>query len=211
MTVDIFNPIISGAQVEGAVIHTLDTWLPTYLRELELQYGRPLNQIKPPRSYTTRNRFTSFPEEQMPICVVVSPGLRGRPLMTGDGNFRAPFRIGAGVIVSATDQPTTNDLAKLYGAAIRSIMIQQGGMMGLASQTTWEDESYDDVPIPDADRTIMSVQVVATVEVEAVVNRWAGPTDPFAPDPEGQPGSEWPTANTVIIEIIKKPLIDEGG
>lgn len=182
------------------MIATLDKWYPTYLKEMELQLGQPMGMIPEPRSYSTRNNYESFPEDQLPMCIVVSPGLSGRPLREGDGMYRAPWRVGVGVVVSANDYQTTRELGLLYAAATRAIIVQHASLGGFAAHTSWDDESYDDEPIPEADRSVMSVYNLFTVEVEDVVTAYAGPD---APD-DYPPGGQWPIAEVVIIDINER-------
>jgi hypothetical protein len=202
---DIFGRIIVGSQVEGAVIMTLDKWFPTYLQEMEIQLSRNRGQIKEPRSYTTRNMYESFPEDQLPMCVVVSPGLSRPPTSEGDGWIRAVWRIGVGIVVSASEYRITRELGLIYASAVRGILAQQGGLGGLAAETVLVDESYDDEPIIDADRTIMSTYNLYDVQVDQIVNRFMGPQEPV--DPDEQPGSQWPTAEHVIIMIARRNML----
>jgi hypothetical protein len=198
----IFGPIFVGHDLEMAALETLRAWFPTYLREVELQQGLPMGEIPSPRTYTTRNEFTSFPEDQMPICVVVSPGLAGEPHKEGNGTISGWFSLGVGVLASAATEEDTNYLSKMYGAAIRAIMVQQGDLGGMCSGIDMLDESYDDVPDIDQTRSIRAAQWVGLAYIDHIVDRTAGPIGD--PDPETQPGSEWPEITTGSISVKKK-------
>jgi hypothetical protein len=195
---DLFGPIFVPSFLEQAVIDTLKLWLPTYLAEVELQLEREQGLIEPPRSYTTRRRFEKFPEDQIPTCVVVSPGLANEPHKEGDGSHRAEWALGVGVIVSAPDQESTNLVAKIYGAAIRACLLQKSSLGGVASGITWYDESYDDLPSDDTARTLGAAALYFRVEVEDIVNSRVGPNVPTPP------GTQWGVAETVTVTIEKE-------
>src|SRR5213595_2918227 len=113
---DIFGTIISGSQIEDAVIAQLELWLPVYITEMEVQLGMVCGNVPAPRSYQPAKDLELFEENQLPACIVMSPGISGKPRMEGDGNYSAAFRVVIGVLTSARDQDSTRTVAKLYGA-----------------------------------------------------------------------------------------------
>lgn len=193
----IFQPIISGDQVEQWVLDHLENWMETYLREVELQRELDEGTLARPRSYVTFSTFMNFLENQTPAVVVVAPGLGARPTKYGGGAFIATFQVAIAVVCSARDQQSVNKLAKLYGAAVRAIMVQQPSMgQSEVRGVDWLDESYDEIDSRDG-RTLGAARVVFNVEVANVVNALGGPNAPA--DPVTQPGSEWPEAETTGI------------
>ena len=73
----------------------------------------------------------------------------------------------------------------------------------------WRDESYDDIPDQDINRTLVAGIVYAEIEFEGVVSWPGGPRYPVAPDPVNQPGSQWPTVgdeNKIDIVLQKEAL-----
>jgi hypothetical protein len=206
--VDVFGPIFVAAFLEQAVIDTLKIWLPLYIKEIELQLGRTPGELPPPKSYTTRRRFDKFPEDQLPTIIVVSPGLDDDPNEEGDGNYRAPWRMHVGAVVSTSDPAATNLVAKIMGAAIRGAMVQHKSLGGVASGLTWYDESYDDLPDDDVSRSLGATSLSFRIEVDDVVNWQRGPDGSYLPDPTATtpPGGIWPTADTVTVELEKEAL-----
>lgn len=201
MSDSIFDPISVGTDITTAVIDTLRKWMPTYLQEIELQLGRQRGLIPPPRFYTTRNRFINYPEEQLPLCVVVSPGLTEAPTKTGDGCYSGWYGLGVGFVAQARDDVTADFLAKVYAAAARAILLQNQDMGGGVAGTEWIDEIYDDEITGDENRTLKASYVLFRVYVENIVNALAGPISPNA-DPDTQPGSDWGTVETVETEVV---------
>jgi hypothetical protein len=202
---DIFGPIVDGASIEESILRHLHDWMPVYLREMELQLGYPADQHLPAiRSFTTFSRIDRFDEQQLPGLLVFSPGLARKPTMEGDGTFTAIWNIGVAAFVSARDQNSTNQLAKVYAAAVRGIILQKPDCGGVAFHTEWMDESYDDIFIPEDERTISTGVGFFEVAVDSVLDKRGGPrTYPFIedPDPETQPGSQWPEAQDVIVDV----------
>lgn len=197
---DVFKNLFVAHDLELKTLETLKIWMPTYLQEIERQSGLTRGLIPRPRTYTTRNEFTTFPEDQMPICVVISPGIVDRPEAEGNGTYSGWFSLGVGLLCSAKTEEDTNHLSKIYAAAIRGIMLQQSDLGGIASAIEWMDESYDDIPIENQERTIRASQWVGMVLIDDIVTRFTGPLEP---DPENAPGSLWPNITSGSI-ILKK-------
>lgn len=200
ISTDVFGEITTGTEIKNAVIETLQTWLPTYLQEVEHQLDRPRGDIVAPKVYKKTNTFDTIDVVNIPVCLVVCPGLAGRPAHEGDGYYRAPFTLGIACIVSARDEESTKEVADIYGAAVRACMLQKRlSVTGLDSDVDWIEESYDDIPEQDS-RTLGAAQVIFTVTVYDVVSRIGGPLAPA--DPVKQPGSEWPFVGDVVIDSV---------
>ena len=213
---DIFGATVVADDLEVAIINTLETWFPVYIREIEVQSPAapnprniPADSLPLPNSYLTADKIDREASDQLPSIVVVSPGLSGRnaPRQEGDGTFRAPFSVAVGVFVSAPNRPQTKRLVRLYTAIVRMIMLQKQSYGGFADGTTWLDESYDDNFNFVDQKTIGAGSVIFEVWVAGVVDRYGGPAaygQPTpAPNPNTQPGSDWPevTRATATISI----------
>jgi hypothetical protein len=207
---DIFYYIITGSQVEQAVTDLLKKWLRVYLIEVTLQLGRPRDSTPIPRSYITVNEFERYDEDQMPTIMVMSTGTADQPTADGEGFYYAYFNIGISGIVSARDRACTNDIGKIYAAAIRALILQKPDLEGFANDAVWLGETYDDIASGDEDRNLSACLVSFNIAVANVVNRLGGPrTYPYEPpDPDTQPGSQWPEFQTVDVEVIKEDIID---
>lgn len=195
----VFGTITVGTEVETAVMAQLAAWMPTVIQEIELQYNRERGKIPPPKMYTTRNEFTSFPTDILPLCVVVSPGLADPPTKDGEGVFEAWWTLGVGFAAEARDADAAGFLAKVYGAAGRKILLTHQSLGGVTQKVVWVDESYDDLVVED-DRTVRATYLIFRVLKGDIVTEYAGPAAPA--NPATQPGSTWPTANIVKIDGI---------
>jgi hypothetical protein len=122
---------------------------------------------------------------------------------------RAIWTIGVGAFVSADTRENTKKLVRIYCAATRAILLQHRGLGGVApdynaANVEWLDESFDD-DFQFVDRQTISLGITSfEVEVAAVVNRQVGPVTP--PDPDVLPGSQWPTADEVFVDIEKEAI-----
>jgi hypothetical protein len=69
-----YGPIITAWTVEQAVRDTLQTWIDTFLGEIERQSsGRwDLRQIRRPRSWFIQSAFHDIPEKLLPAIHVES-------------------------------------------------------------------------------------------------------------------------------------------
>lgn len=182
-----FGDFFSASQLEEAVITTLELWMNTYLREAERQFGLAANSIKNPVKYSNRRQFTAIKGEALPRVVVISPGLMGAPQKNGQ-SYSAVWRVGVGVACAAQDEVTANMLAKTYGLAARSIVLQKRGL-GTDGENppyirgiSWLDESYDDLPIDHQTLLYKSAAVWFGIEVDGVVTNITGPDVPDQPD-----------------------------
>lgn len=196
----VFGPIVTGSAVEDAVEAHLKLWLPTYLAELERQTGRAVGSVPAPRSYLVTTRLEKRPEDQIPACIIISPGLSGPPERAGDGTITAWWRIEVAIAASAKDRETSNELAKLYGAAIRTLLLQQPSLGGVANAISLVGESYDEVPTNLLDVGSYAL-VHADVQVAAITDTNGGPSHPdTAP-------ADWPLVDSSHIIVRKESIV----
>lgn len=205
----IFGQIFTPHILEERIKTLLGEWMPTYLQEVELQSLGPSERgkLEIPKSIVSRNEFSKFPEDQLPMLVVINAGVADDPIRDGESIYGAWWAIGIGIIVSAKDEESTARACGIYSAAVRGVMIQKGGTVSQGVE--WADETYDDVPTDDdQSRTLRAARLIFRVYIDDVVQSWGGPAEPAEPDPDVQPGSEWPTADTV--EVVTRLVPPDG-
>lgn len=200
----VFGSLITGSDVEAWVTDTLQTWMATYLGEMERRTGRPGGSLQPPRSYVTVNELVRWPEEQIPAVIIVSPGLADEPARHGDGGYTAGWVVDIGVIVSASSRQATSELAKVYAVAVRAALLQHRSLGGRASGVSWVDESYDDLPAEQG-RTLAAGLGRFHVRAKDVVNSDAGTANPVPPPDPVIPPGDWPTVREDGVTITTKP------
>lgn len=198
----IFEPIFVPSKLEDDARDHISAWIETYLREVTRQTLGPaaVGKIPTPASISSRNDFVKFPEDNLPAIVIINAGVVDEPVPDGEGIYGAWWAMGVGVLASASTEDATRLVTQIYGAALRALLVQKPNMNNGGYQVEWVDETYDDMPIEDQTRTLRSVRLVFRVWVDEVVTRWSGPAAPDPPDPVTMPGSQWPTADEVVVE-----------
>lgn len=224
---NIYGQIISGGVVERAVCDFLGAqeialiaagspsgngyWIDTYLNEIERIEGYTPGSIQRPRGIVTASEFDKWPEDALPVLLVISPGLTQPPERRGDSSYEARWAVGVAAVVSDINVLQTRRLAMAYGAAVRAAMLQHAKLGGFASYLDWLDETYGDIPFADS-RSIEAVRIVFEVGVENVVRRAAGPDVP-APIPVGNaPQSDpgpWPSVVPPVTTTVLPKRITE--
>jgi hypothetical protein len=174
----VFGDILIASQIEEAAINQLQIWIPTYLREIERQLEIAIGSTPTPEHFSNRNSLDMLAGEKFPKVIVISPGLDGAPLADGSGVYSARWQLGVGSIIAANSEPLANMQSKIYGAACRKIMIDKPSLGGLARAITWEDEQYEDLPVPNQNMLLKSAVVYFSVDCQNVSTRWSGPDHP---------------------------------
>lgn len=197
---NIFGNIVTGDEVENAVIDTLKVWIKTYMHEMERRQGLDLDTYPGIKSYSTHSTFETIPgDDFLPMIVVVSPGLTEPPLKEGgEGNVRATWSVGVVVVVSSNSEALVRKLCMTYAAAIRICLVQKRDLGGISNGVVWMDEGYDEIPTQDA-RSIMAARLYFNVEADGVATVFTGP---IKPDDSGN----WPIAANPDVQLVKEEV-----
>lgn len=199
---EIFGQIITGDDVRNAVKATVQKWIPTYLAVIARKTGRTGGDLKAYRSYPTLFDIHKYAEDIMPACVLVAPGLLTTPKRE-KGGYRATWGVGLGCVVSGKDRDNTYQLATLYTAATRSLIMQHSSLGDFADGVNWISERYDNLDSSDA-RTIAAGVIQLGVDVTSVLDPTAGPTHPIVDAVDlPTPVDAWPTAQQVFIDVTQ--------
>lgn len=200
VTSNIFKRMLSPAQLERAALDILQEWMPDYLAEFERQQGWDAGTLPIPTNYDNRNSFDAQAGEPIPKVIAISPGLRGRPLMSGNGSYRAIWELGIGVAMAHKDEPTANDLTKAYGTVVRKILTDKqslGNFPGVI-EITWDGETYEDLPIESQIMLYKAAGIYFLVDVENVTTARSGPAN--------HNDTTYGIAETVDVTLIKVPV-----
>lgn len=187
MSAELFGRIVSDDQVEDAVMATLKKWVGTELAVIEDQRGLQRGYHQRPVEWQVRNDFDKWPEEALPMVIVLSTGLADEPLKEGGGRYRVPWAIGVACVVSSTDQASSRRFAYRMGAAIRAALVHNQSLDkaldGTIRGVTWLDGRNNELPQPEpGGRTIWATRQVFQVDVGDVLTANAGPSQPWPPD-----------------------------
>ena len=195
----IFGDLFGGHQIDAALIDVLDTWMPTYLKEVARQSGIP-QTLEPPRSIVAVAEFDGWPEEQLPSIVIVNAGTEGTPQNHG-GIFEASWPIEICISVQADTQPVTRRNSQLYIAAARGCLMQRRSLGHGMKGVDWGGESYTLIEV-EKRRSLAGAKASFVVQRENVLTVGAGPTDP---DLDPQAG-DWPTVKEAEATVKPKPV-----
>jgi hypothetical protein len=189
---EVFGPMPSAFDVPRAAQQTIRTWLPTYLRQRERLSGRPYGSLAAPRGWRVFTEdLDSDPGDQLPLCVIVAPGIADALVQGSHGNLQGRLELGISLVVSShggADQTGTIMLAGEYGAALRLLFSEKGSLGGVADGTSIIGERYDALA-SESQRTLVAASLVISVRMSGLATRFGGPTTPFPdPAPQDDPG-----------------------
>jgi hypothetical protein len=196
---EVFGRIVHKAQVERAALATLSTWNSTYLTEMEIQDDRA-NPLERPRFMVVQS-IAKFAEDAPPLIMVVSNGLAGRPQREGQGIYRATWKLATVALASAKDEASSNELAGLYLAAVKALLVQKPSLDGFAESVVWVDEDYDRVPIGEKRRMIAAAYAEFEIEIRDVLTADAGPLEPDGDHPQ-----DWGVVRSTELDLQREPV-----
>jgi hypothetical protein len=198
---EVFGPLRHEGIIEDAAEQTLRLWLPTYLEQARQQAEH--GKIAPIKSWGVASEFARFPEQQLPALIIESSGTTSTPEKTGDGNYRATYALSVAVELIAANGAEARRIAEIYGAAILGTMLQRRSLgLKWLSVTDWLGVQKGAIGVQER-RTRIALEQVFAVQLDYVVNAFAGPGTDEVPDPVP---TEWPAVDSAVIEVERQPL-----
>lgn len=175
-----FGDIFVASQIVVDAQTTLKKWFSSYLREIERRLELEPNSVQDPITYNSRNTTELLPGEQLPKCVVISPGLFNRPAADGAGKYRAVWRLAVGIAFSDEDEETARLKVDCYAAAARAIILNKLRKETNLNTITieWMDESYEDLNVPGGIKQLKAAVVHFIVDIGNVASKRGGPDEP---------------------------------
>lgn len=176
---ELFGPLVGHHTVEQAIIEFLKEWETTYLAPAEAEAGYDPETLGPIKDWATVNTWVDakWPEQQLPCCLVISPGYAKPPMFEGDGSMRAWFQVGIGVVSKGRDKLAARKAASTRAMGFLACIAQHPSLGGLAEGVELQNMRTDDIPNTQS-RTLAGGQLVLSVEVRDVLNRRSGPNAP---------------------------------
>lgn len=194
---NIYGDIFLPASLIEASENLLKKWFPLYLAELERRLTLSPGTLKIPENYSQRGTLVSIPGEDLPKCLVLTPGIMGTPVKNGYGAFRATWRLGVGILVAAKSEEEAFQRASYYGSAIMAIFMHHTSILGIASDTNLLDFALGEIPAASEHWNFRGAAIEFGVEIDNIVIKNVGPKDPDIA--RG-------TAEKVIITSGKNPI-----
>jgi hypothetical protein len=201
---NILGPLVTMSNVRAACEQLARDYIAPYLGDAARAEGKAPDWIAPPASYRVAREVMKWPESQTPALIVAVPGTSGAPRQRGSHDLAATWAVTFGAIVAGTDDEDTDAQASIYEAAMRAMVLKQGGNLPPldVERVTWTGSAQDPVPQHDQ-RYILAASVNFDIEIAGVANSRQGFLEPPEP-PLGDLGP-YPTADTVDVTLAKTP------
>jgi hypothetical protein len=213
---NVFGRAVSGAHVEAAIVDYLTkpdpdtggTWISTGLGEAERLHDLAPGSVQRPLGIVTASQFEKWPEDQLPVVVVIAPGLARPPVRKGRGALTMTWAVGVAGIVTDVDDVASRLMGQVYALAISIAVNGHKSLNGFASKTEQLDERYDDLDFDDG-RTLGAGRCVFEITVEDARTTAGGPLKPL-PEPDvGTDPGPWPPVTDVSIDVTPKPITED--
>lgn len=209
----VVGPIVTGVTIRNAAESTLRAFMPDYLAAVSELASRARGDLPMFRSWTIADDVDNWSVDQLPACIVMSPGIDGEPVKES-GTYTAWWSLAVAVVVSAKDKKATRELVELYTAAVRACLLQHPSLpafdpedqkmkTGPCAGIEWVDESYDDAD-ESGSRTLGAGRIIVSVKVEDVLNVYAGLSNPTH-NPES-PLPDPVTITEAHVDVRKVPI-----
>lgn len=203
-----FGPLVVETDVDVAVIETLKVWLPTYLRQVELERDLTAGFLKRPKPSSFANTLEDdeFKDHPFPAIIVTTAQTAGRPTKDGNGNHYAAWNVVVSSITRGRTPPETRALAALYSGCVRRLLVQQEALGGLAGAIDWVASNV----APVADVTGSGRYLAAginqfSVYIDEVVQSGVGPLEPEpddSPYPPSDPDDPEPYNPLALVTLV---------
>lgn len=188
-----FPVVKAGRHVERAVIECCLRWGETWIAAIERQEGlRPRSLPVPAAGQftTTSEDFVNWPEDQLPVVLVISPGLAGTVRTEADRSLTAPVGIALGILTSTSfGDAQTREVAHWYAMAYSEVLLRHELEIEV-DEIRYIDERYGDI-VREDQRALGAARVIFSIEVRNWRSSEGGPlyferppADPYAPPGE---------------------------
>lgn len=176
--------------VETLVLERLDMYMAEIQRQLGLSDDY-FPHIAKGNIVSVSDIDDAKPGGHFPEITIVSPGTVGDPERFGNGLYRAKWGFGLVVRHEAPTQTHARQNSESYVAALRSLILQNKSLIGIAIDTKWKGEAYDETPV-DTSRTVGVALLRFETTIDSVVDSLTIPNrdnDPVGhPDHHDDPG-----------------------
>ena len=208
-TGDEVGPMVTGADIEDAVLAQLKEWLPRYLVAGEEQHGLTKGSTPVPKGWAITGRILDkLLSDQLPCVIVLAAGVG--PAATqreGTGVLGGDWTLGVGVMFDAALGRESRRRAQLYARAIQLVLQQRPlHALGQPCKVDWRGESYDELDFASS-RTYSASVANFNVHCREVATTDGGPPPAAAPpgDPT-VPFVPWVEVKKAEVTVEPEPL-----
>jgi hypothetical protein len=200
MTESVFGSLLGTPNVENAVLATYRAWMVEYLAEVERQNSLPSRSLErppTPESFHGGEDFDTWQEDLCPeVIVVCNP--TGEPERSASAGYGQAYEVQVGCVVIADTEDEARIRAGYWGVA-SMLLVQHGGLGGLAEWTVMTAAPKVEFPDPEQRRLLRSVTTFH-VWVVPIISASAGPvgqTPKESPEYGGEPEASFKEDPTV--------------
>ena len=181
------GPMVTGADIEDAVLECLRSWLPGYLCEWERQHEITPGSTPVPRGWAITGRdLQKLLSDQLPCVVLLAAGIVSPPRKeAGVGIYTATWGVDIGVVFNAAWGRDSRRRAQGYARAVQCAL-EQRPMLALDQPLAvdWRGERYDEQDFADSRSYSISL---CSVNVQCREVAWAAGGPPPDADPPVDP------------------------
>jgi hypothetical protein len=205
MTVNpVYGNVIDDRTVERALIGTLQAWIDEHLGVQEARYGKDQGSIARPRSWPAISEFDLKLHDQLPAVVVTYNGtIPGQTRRDAKGFYRQTFSYDVTVALVGADERDSRQLGSMYLAAVKSAIVQNRRLGGIAETTVLVGPDLPSVGRAIGVTTGAERAVYGTtfhVQVKDTLNDRLGPTAPPGTPYDPDPFPEAPDTVEIIVD-----------
>jgi hypothetical protein len=198
------GPMITGGDVELAVVDVLKEWMPAYICEGERKRHWAVGSTPWPKGWAITGRdLQKLNSDQLPCIVVMSGGVIQPPRKSGaPGALDAVFDITVGSVFSTAWGRNSRERMQLFTLCARLILQQR---TWLASGVDFRGETYDEMDFGSS-RTYSAGVASFNVLVRNVSWADGGPPPDAAPPTDPHvPFAPWVEVVDTEIEVDHYP------
>lgn len=111
---------------------------------------------------------------RFPAIAVASSGLAEPPRRTRSTGYTATWRVTVGIYDRGTDHADTQARARKWASYVRTVLLANPSLGGVASSMTWTGEELAVIPQRDSARTIGAAAVAFNISADNVADPGAG-------------------------------------
>lgn len=211
----VYGPFVPSLDIEAAIRTLLQTWIDSYLGELERRSsGRhPLRTLPRPSKWyvaTDVEDILQWPDRDLPAVIVESTGDGDTEPGSGRG-LNQWMRFTVTVVYRGSgkreDRERTREVIVLLASAIKWVLWKHRTLGGLAQTIEITRTGYDFAP-PARPSTLSGAEVDVSVLVADVVELGGGPDTPDDPPPTDLPSespADPPVVASTSVTVVAEP------
>jgi len=202
------GPMVTGGDVEDAILELLKEWLSRYLAAGEMQHGITPGATPRPRGWAITERdVQKLLSDQLPCIVLLNAGINETPQRESTGALTAVWGMSVAVVFNAAWGREARRRAQLYARAAQ-LALQQRPLVALGQPCEVEmlRERYDESDFADS-RSYSASLASFNVLCREIANTNGGPPPGAVPPSDPTvPFVPWVEVVKTEVTVNNEPL-----